>query len=167
VNLITEFGPRTVSETELARIERDDLAFPKTVGRTLEEGKQLTAATQAAIVHTQAFRMGERFRWCKPRGAELLSKGYYAAKFRSVFGDLGVRVRRLRACGCHVGEAEPKRFAGMFATGGVAPELAYITTKFVTLLPFARVGDLFAECLPVGGAANSGTPLSRRQSWSG
>jgi hypothetical protein len=29
----------------VARIERDDLAAPETLGLTLEEGKQLTAAT--------------------------------------------------------------------------------------------------------------------------
>ncbi len=42
VKLITEFGPGTVSETELARIERDDLAFPETLDRTPEEGKHLS-----------------------------------------------------------------------------------------------------------------------------
>jgi hypothetical protein len=47
VKLITELEPGIVSETEVARIERDDLAFPETLGLTLEEGKQLTAATQA------------------------------------------------------------------------------------------------------------------------
>lgn len=49
----------------------------------------------------------------------------------------------------------------MFATGGVAPELAYITAKFAALVPFARVGDLFAELLPVGGAPNAGTVRNR------
>jgi hypothetical protein len=44
----------------------------------------------------------------------------------------------------------------MFAAGGVAPELAYVTAKFAALIPLARVEDLFAELLPVGGAANAG-----------
>ncbi len=105
--------------------------------------------------------MGERFRWCEHCGAKLLSKGYYPAKFRSVFGDVDVRIRRLRACGCRAGKAEPKNFAAMFATGGVAPELAYITAKFAALVPFGRVGDLFGELLPVGGVANAGTVRNR------
>ena len=49
----------------------------------------------------------------------------------------------------------------MFVTGGVAPELAYITAKFAALVPFARVRDLFAELLPVGGAPNAGTVRNR------
>jgi hypothetical protein len=161
VKLITELEPGIVSETEVARIERDDLAVPETLGPTLEEGKQLTASTQTQIVRAQVSTMGERFRCCEHCGAKLLSKGYYSAKFRSVFGDVDVRTRRLRACGCHAGKAEAKSFAAMFATGGVAPELAYITAKFAALVPFARVGDLFSELLPVGGAANAGTVRNR------
>jgi hypothetical protein len=161
VKLITELEPGIVSETEVARVERDDLAAPETLGLTLEEGKQLTAATQAEIVRAQVSTMGERFRWCEHCGAKLLSKGYYPAMFRSVFGDVDVRIRRLRACGCRAGKAEPRSFAAMFATGGVAPELAYITAKFAALVPFARVGDLFAELLPVSGAPNAGTVRNR------
>jgi hypothetical protein len=33
----------------------------------------------------------------------------------------------------------------MFATGGVAPELAYVTAKFAALAPFARVADLLVD----------------------
>jgi AcrR family transcriptional regulator len=147
--------------TEVARIERDDFAVPETLGLTLDEGKRLMAATQAEIVRAQACTMGERFRWCEPCGAKLLSKGYYPATFCSVFGDVGVRVRRLRACGCRAGQPEPKSCAGTFATGGVAPELAYITSKFAALAPFARVADLLSELLPTGGAANAGTVRNR------
>ncbi len=43
----------------------------------------------------------------------------------------------------------------------MAPELAYITARFAALVPFARVGDLFAELLPAGGAANTWTVRSR------
>jgi hypothetical protein len=105
--------------------------------------------------------MGERFRWCEHCGAKLLSKGYYPAIFRSVFGAVGVRVRRLRACGCRAGQSEPKSCAAMFATGGVAPELAYLTAKFAAHAPFARVADLLSELLPTGGAVNAGTVRNR------
>ena len=33
----------------------------------------------------------------------------------------------------------------------MAPELAYVTAKFAALAPFAKVADLLAELLPVGG----------------
>jgi len=51
--------------------------------------------------------------------------------------------------------------AALFAAGGVAPELAYVTAKFAALAPFARVADLLSELLPVGGAANAGTVRNR------
>jgi hypothetical protein len=95
------------------------------------------------------------------RGAKLLSKGYYPATFRSVFGDVAVRIRRLRACGCRAGQPESKSFADMIAIGGEAPELAYVTAKFAALAPFARVADLLSELLPTGGAANAGTARNR------
>ena len=74
---------------------------------------------------------------------------------------MGVGVRRLRACGCGAGELEPKSVAATLAAGGVSPELAYITAKFAALAPFARVADLLAELLPVGGTANAGTVRNR------
>ncbi len=161
VKLIAELEPGIMIETEVARIERDDFAVPETLGLTLDEGKRLMAATQAEIVRAQACTMGERFRWCEHCGTKLLSKGYYPATFRSVFGDVGVRVRRLRACGCRAGQPEPKSCAAMFATGGVAPELAYLTAKFGAHAPFARVADLLSELLPTSGAANAGTVRNR------
>ena len=91
----------------------------------------------------------------------LLSKGYYPATFHSVFGDVAVRIRRLCACGCRAGTQEPKSFAALLATGGIAPELAYVTAKFAALAPFARVADLLSELLPIGGAVNAGTVRNR------
>jgi hypothetical protein len=78
-----------------------------------------------------------------------------------VFGAVGVRVRRLRACGCRAGQSEPKSCAALFATGGVAPELAYLTAKFAAHASFARVADLLSELLPTGGAVNAGTVRNR------
>ena len=161
VKLIAELGSGVVSETEVARIERDDFAVAETVGLTLDEGKRLTAAKQVEIVRAQVATMGERFRWCEHCGAKLLSKGYYPATFRSVFGDVGVRIRRLYACSCRAGLQEPKSFAALLVTGGIAPELAYVTAKFAALAPFARVATLLSDLLPIGGAVNAGTVRNR------
>jgi hypothetical protein len=152
-----ELEPGVVSETEVACIERDDFAVEETLGLTLDEGKQMMAAVQAGIVRAQVSTMGERFRWCEHCGAKLQSKGYYPATFRSVFGGVGVRIRRLRACRCHAERGEPKSFATTFATGGVAPDLAYITAKFAALAPFAPVASMLSELLPVGGTMHAST----------
>jgi len=79
------------------------------------------------------------------------------ATFRSVFGDVAVKIRRLCACCCRAGMQEPKSFSALTATGGIAPEVTYLTAKFAALAPVARVADLFPEPLPIGGAANAGT----------
>jgi hypothetical protein len=161
VKLVAELEPGVVSETEVARIERDDFAVEETLGLTLDEGKRLMATAQAGIVRAQVSTLGERFRWCERCGAKLPGKGYYPATFRSVFGDVGVRIRRLRVCPCRAGQPEPKSFAAIFAAGGVAPELAYVTAKFAALAPFAPAATLLSELLPVGGAANAGTVRNR------
>jgi uncharacterized protein YjiS (DUF1127 family) len=139
VKLIAELGSGIVSETEVARIERDDFAVAETVGLTPDEGKRPAAAAQPEIVRAQVTAMGERFRWCEHCRAKLVSKGYYPATFRSVFGDVAVRVRRLGACRCRAGMREPKSFSALAATDGIAPKLAYITATFAALAPFARV----------------------------
>ena len=161
VKLIAELEPGVASETEVARIERDDFAVDETLGLTLDESKRLMAAAQAGIVRAQVSTVGERFRWCEHCGAKLLSKGYYPASFRFVFGDVSVRIRRLKACRCGAGQMEPRSFASLFATGGVAPELAYITAKFAALAPFAPVAAMLSELLPVGGVMHASTVRNR------
>ena len=50
VRLVAELEPGVVSETELARIVRDEQAGLAELGLSLAEAKQLTAALQAQIV---------------------------------------------------------------------------------------------------------------------
>ncbi len=44
VKLVAELEPGIASETELARVERDDFAAEETLGLTLDEGKRLMAS---------------------------------------------------------------------------------------------------------------------------
>jgi len=82
------------------------------LGLWLAEAKQITAALQAEVVPAQVAVVGERHRLCASCGCVLASKGYYPATFRSVFGDVPVRVRRLLACPCCQGLGAAKSFAG-------------------------------------------------------
>ena len=97
VKLVAELGPDLVSESEVGRIERDDRVTSETLGLTLDESKRLIAAAQVEIVRAQVAVMGERFRWCEHCRTKLISKSYYPATFRSLFGNVAVRVRRLCA----------------------------------------------------------------------
>src|SRR3954454_4216214 len=122
--------------------------------------KQLTAALQAQIVPAQVAMTGERHRWCGACGRGLASKGHYPATFRSLFGDVPVRVRRLLVCPCQ-SPGETKSFAALDLGAGPAPELAYVTAKFAALAPFGKVAALLSELLPISGAQNAGTVRNR------
>ena len=161
LKLVAELEPGVVSETEVARIEREDFAVPETLGLTLGGSEALTAAIQAKIVSAQVAVMGQQFRWREHCGPKLLSKGYYPTTFRSLFGDVLLLVRRLSACPCRAEMLGAQSFAAWVPMGGIAPELAYITAKYGALAPFARVADLLSELLPTGGTANAGTVRNR------
>ena len=161
VKLVAELEPGVVTETEVTRIERDEEANLADLGLRLDEAKRLTAALQAEVVTAQVTTAGERRRWCAGCGRMLASKGHYATTFRSLFGDVPVRVRRLLVCPCH-GPGEPKSFAALdLGAGAVAPELAYVTARYAALAPFGKVAALLSELLPVGGARNAGTVRNR------
>ena len=161
VKLVAELEPGVTTETEVARLERDEAAGLADLGLRLDEVKRLTAALQARIVPAQVAILGERRRWCAACGRALASKGHYRARFRSLFGDVPVRIRRLLVCPCH-GRGEPKSFAALDLGGdAVAPELAYVTARYAVLAPFGKVAALLSELLPVGGAPNAGTVRNR------
>jgi len=100
VKLVAERQPGLTTEVEVARLERDEQAGLADLGLRLSEAKQLTAALQAEMVSTQVAVVGERCRLCVACKCVLTSKGYYPATFRSLYGDVPVRVRRLLACPC-------------------------------------------------------------------
>ena len=100
------------TETEVACLERGEEAGLADLGLRLDEAKQLTAALQAEMVSAQVAAVGERRRWCAACERPLASKGHYRATFRSLFGNVPVRVRRLLVCPCH-GPGEAKSFAAL------------------------------------------------------
>jgi len=163
VKLVAELRPGVTTETEVACIERDEQAGLAELGLRLAEAKQLTAALQAPIVPAQVAAVGERRRSCVACGRVLASKGHYGVRFRSLFGDVPMRIRRLLVCPCQdVIEGGAKSFAALDLGGdAVAPELAYVTARYAALLPFGKVVTLLSELLPIGGAQNTGTVRNR------
>jgi hypothetical protein len=151
-----------VTEVEIGQIERKAWATPDTLGLSLAEAKQLSAAIQKEMVRAQASIMGERFRCCGRCGTDLSSKGYRQVTFRSLFGKVPLRVRRFQTCPClEVPPGAPRSFSALALEGCIAPELAHVTAKFAALAPFGKVAAFLAELLPVGGAVNAGTVRNR------
>jgi len=161
VKLVAELRPGVTTETEVARIERDEQAGVAELGLRLDEAKQLTAALQAQIVPAQVAVVGERRRSCVACGRALASKGHYGARFRSLFGDVPVRIRRLLVCPCQDPGAA-KSFAALdLGKDAVAPELAYVTARYAAFVPFGKVAAFLFELLPMSGAQNAGTVRNR------
>jgi hypothetical protein len=161
VKLVAELEPGSTTEVEVACLERDEQAGLADLGLRLAEAKQLTAAIQAGIVPAQVTIAGEHRRTCVVCGGVLASKGHYTATFRSLFGDVPIRVRRLLTCPCH-GPEGAKTFAAFdLEAATVAPELAYVTARYAALAPFGKVADLLSELLPISGARNAGTVRNR------
>jgi hypothetical protein len=161
VKLVTELEAGETMEVEVARLERDEQAGLADLGLRLAEAKQLMAAIQAEIVPAQVTVAGEHRRTCAACDGELASKGHYTATFRSLFGDVPIRVRRLLTCPCQ-GTGEAKSFAAFdLEAATVAPELAYVTARYTALAPFGKVADLLSELLPISGAQNAGTVRNR------
>jgi len=137
VKLVAELRPGLMTETEVAQIERDEQAGVAELGFRLDEANQLTAALQAQIVPAQVAVVGECRRSCVACGRVLASKGHYGARFRSLFGDVPVRIRRLQVCPCQRPGAA-KNFAVLDLGGdAVAPELAYVTARYAALVPIS------------------------------
>jgi hypothetical protein len=157
VKLVAELRPGVMTETEVARIERGEQAGLADLGLRLAETKRLTAALQAEIVSAQVAAVGGQCRCCSSCGRRLSSKGHYHVTFRSLFGDVPVRVRRLLVCPCPVPFAV-KSF-GVLDLGhdAVAPELDYVTARYAALAPFNKVAVLLSELLPITGVQNAGT----------
>jgi hypothetical protein len=161
VKLVTELEAGETTEVEVARLERDEHAGLADLGLRLAEAKQLMAAIQAEIVPVQVTVAGEHRRTCVACEGALASKGHYTATFRSLFGDVPIRVRRLLTCPCQ-GTGEAKSFAAVqLEAATAAPELAYVTARYAALAPFGKVADLLSELLPISGARNAGTVRNR------
>jgi hypothetical protein len=161
VKLVAELQAGDATEIEVARIERDEQADLSDLGLRLAEAKQLTSALQAEIVPAQVTIASEHRSTCAACGGRLASKGHHTATFRSLFGDVPIRIRRLLTCPCQNGGAARSFAAFDFEAATVAPELAYVTARYAALAPFGKVAELLSELLPVGGAPNAGTVRNR------
>jgi len=69
-------------------------------------------------------------------------------RFRSLFGDVPLRVRRLLICPCQ-GDGGAKSSAVLdFGGNAVAPELTYLTARYAALAPFGKVATLLSDTNP-------------------
>jgi hypothetical protein len=82
-------------------------------------------------------------------------------RFRSLFGDVPLRVRRLLICPCQDGGEAKSSGVLDFGGNAVAPELASVTARYAALAPFGKVAAFLSELLPMSGTQNASTVRNR------
>jgi hypothetical protein len=112
-------------------------------------------------VPAQVTVLSECRRSCVACGSTLASKGHYRVRFRSLFGDVPLRVRRLLICPCQGVRGAKSSAILDFGGTAVAPELAYITARYAALAPFGKVAALLSELLPLSGTQHASTVRNR------
>jgi hypothetical protein len=82
-------------------------------------------------------------------------------RFRSLFGDVQLRVRRLVFCSCQGGHGAKSATILGLSGNAVAPELGYITPRYAALAPFGKVAALLSVLLPMSGTQHASTVRNR------
>jgi hypothetical protein len=160
LKLVAEVVPGKATEHEVATIERIEEFSPATVGLTISEGKTILASLQQQMVTAQVQHHGVSLHRCQGCGRAFCTKGYYHSTLRSVYGNVGMRVRRLRGCSC--AGLQKSSFSTVFTNQDpTTPELKYLTAKLATLLPFGKVADFLGELLPLSAQITPNTVRNR------
>ena len=160
MKLVAEVVPGKPIEHEIATIERADEISQASAGLTIAEGKTILENLQKEIVTAQVHQHGISVRPCPRCGSAFRTKGYYRATLRSVYGNVGMRIRGLRGCSCSGSQA--RSFSALFTNKNpITPELRYLTAKMAALLPFGKVADFLGELLPLSAQATAGTVRNR------
>ena len=112
IKLVAEVVAGKRIEHEIAMIERPGEISPANVGLTIEEGKAILESLQNEVVTAQVQQHGVNIRSCPRCGTAFRTKGYYRSTLRSVYGKVGMRIRRLRGCSCSGSQA--RSFSTLF-----------------------------------------------------
>jgi hypothetical protein len=104
-----------ISLGQVARAEVSDMA---TLGLSLAESKQLPAQLQHEVVVRQFEATTQQRRHCEQCGTKRAIKDFHGARFRSLFGDVDLRVAAVAQMSMCRG-----RTSFSFGQAGVAPTL--------------------------------------------
>ncbi len=149
-------SPPIVEEIEC--LCRGDL-LPETLGLTLEEGKDLLAEIQKAMVTHQVTEYVEQQRTCPHCGKKCQNKGRHEITYRSLFGKLHIASPRLYTFDCQPQEKLSFSPLAKRLSERTAPELLYLQSKWASLMSYGLTVDLLEEVLSL--RANT-TAVSRQ-----
>ena len=161
LKLMAEFDSGDTKVQEVASWERTEAFIkPASLGMSIQESKLITAAIQAHMVSDQVDEHNKALMACRFCGKGVKTKGYYKSIFKSVFGKVPMRVRRVWGCECR--GVQNRTFSSL-PTGKnpTSPELSYLTSKLAALMPFGKVADFLGELLPASAKTNANSVRNR------
>ena len=159
--LAVDDGDGHVTNISLGQVARPEVSDMATFGLSLAESKQLLAQLQHEVVVRQFEATTQQRRHCEHCGTKRAIKDFHGARFRSLFGDVDLRVPRLRKCQCAVGEPAPASVKPASRQRWVAPELEYVQSELAATLPYARSAEILHKLLPIG-VGNGATTVRAR-----
>lgn len=152
---------RSSVEHEVITIECGESISPGTNGLTIAEGKVILEGLQKHVVASQTQGHNVAQRLCSQQcGKAFRSKGYYRSTLRSIYGNVPMRVRRVKGCPC-TGSENHSYSVLVTNKYPVTPELKYLTAKMAALIPFGKAADFLSELLPVSAEVSASTVRNR------
>jgi hypothetical protein len=146
------------SNISLGQIRRTEVQDMAMLGLGLSEGKELLAKLQREIVTRQFEATTRDRRQCRQCGLRPSIKDYHGARFRSLFGDVELRVPRYAKCGCARGgqaDGHPSR------RRWISAELECVQSELAATLPYERSSQILRMLLPIGCGHSASTVRDR------
>ncbi len=138
----------TEDRHDILTVTKDQLVM-ETLGLTVAEGKALLAGVQAVVVDEQATGYLKQQRACETCGKLHRSKGPRQSMVNTVFGPVAVPNPRWYRCACQTTGPLTFRPTAQWLTDRTSPELLYLESKWGSLIPYAKVGELLTDVVPV------------------
>jgi hypothetical protein len=161
LTLTTESESGETKTHEVAGWERVEAFIkPASLGMSIEESKQIAAGIHGQMLSDQVDQHINALKACRFCGRRARTKGYYESIFKSVFGKVPIRLRRV--WGCEYSGVDNRTFSSL-PTGKnpTSPELSYLASKLAALMPLGKIADFLGELLPALAKTNASSVRNR------
>lgn len=148
ISLAISAGAAESDALQLLTLEVDAQPSIETLGLGLADAKALLARMQSQIVTRQVELISTSQRRCDGCGLNRAIKDYHDVHYRSLFGNVVVKVPRWRRCECRCSTAPSERRARRW----ISAELEYVQSRLAATIPYAKSSELLELLLPVAGA---------------
>ena len=139
-----------------------DRLFDGEIGLSVDDGKKVMAARQIAAVNHEADAYTRFRRICPDCGVLRPVKDYTTRRIRTVFGTVKVRNPRWMLCrNCHPAFAVPFAPLQEICPDRATAELAELTARLGSMMPYRQAAKVMAEFLPVEATETHATVRKR------